>query len=96
MLCGVKGVMLVRDSVQTWAQLPSSSSCVSMVRVSMVRRTETLVRRQCRGRVAVRENTTQQKAKNKPGTQPGKKNSDKAITVRDGAVCTVPLQVYLL
>lgn len=61
MRCGVKGDMLVRDGVQTWAQLPSSSSCVSMVRVSMVRRTETLVRRPCRGRAAACENITQQK-----------------------------------
>lgn len=48
-LCSVKGEVLVRVGVQTWAQLPSSSSCVSMVRVSMVRRTQLLVRRRCRG-----------------------------------------------
>lgn len=36
-LWSVKGGVLVRVGVQTWAQLPSSSSCVSMVSVSMVR-----------------------------------------------------------
>lgn len=90
MLCGVKGDMLVRDGVQTWAQLPSSSSCVSMVRVSMVRRTETLVRRPCRGRVAACENITQQKNQATHAKR-GKKNSDKAATVWGGTVWTAPV-----